>query len=109
MFESLLASFPTIGLVVVAILGGLWMFRIQLSDMQSKVISTYKEQNGQLEKELQACRREMRAMRLGFKQLGITIEIDDNEIVLIDEGKQVGRTRILTARIDEEEGSKEEA
>src|SRR5258706_14899131 len=109
MFESLLASFPTIGLMVVAILGGLWMFRQQLGEMQSKVIATYKEQNAQLEKELKACRREMKAMRLGFKQLGITIEIDDNEIILIDEGKKAERTRILTARINDDGTNKEEA
>lgn len=101
MLEGLFSSFPSIMLMIVAILGGLWMFRQQLSEMQSKVIATYKEQVAQLEKELKACRRELAAMRMGFKYLGVSIEVSGDDIVLTDE-QQPKRTHITTVPIPQE-------
>ena len=46
-------------------------------------------------------RREVAACRAALKHLGMEIEIDGNEVILIDEQKPK-RTRIMTVQIEEE-------
>lgn len=65
----------------------------QLGEIQERLIEAQ-------EKEIKRLRREVAAMRAALKHLGIEIEIDGNEVILIDEQKPK-RTRIMTVSIED--------
>jgi uncharacterized protein YneF (UPF0154 family) len=113
MINNLLSGLPIISIVftIAAVLGGLYVFRKsqtkQLSELQDKVIETLTTTVGALESEIKRLRREVTAMRVGFKHLGMSIEISGDEIVLTDE-QQPKRTRIRTVPIPKDEDTPEE-
>lgn len=106
--DNVLNGLPILSIVITlaAVLGGLYVFRKsqtkQLGELQERLINTYKTQNEVLEKELTALRREATAMRLGFKHLGISIEISGDDIILTDASEQPKRTHITTIHSDED-------
>ena len=104
--ENLLLSLPSIAITLSVIIGGLFVFRRayvkQLGELQERVIAAYKEQNESQEKELKRLRREITAMRMAFKQLGMEIEINGDTITLID-GHQAKRKRVIQISADEED------
>ena len=105
---SLVNGLPLLSIVfgIAVLLGGLWVFRRaytrDLSALQERLINTYKAQNEALETELRRLRRELAAMRLGFKHLGVTIEIEGNDIILTDEGKPKS-TRVTAVHMEDEQ------
>ena len=104
--ENLLLSLPSIVITLSVIVGGLFVFRRaavkQLGELQESVIGAYKEQSETQEKELVRLRREIKAMRAAFKQLGMEIEINGTSITLID-SHQAKRKRIIQIPADEED------
>src|SRR6266704_4695975 len=103
--ENLLLSLPSIVITLSVIIGGLFVFRRayvkQLGELQESVIAAYKEQNESQERELKRLRREITAMRMAFKQLGMEIEINGTTITIIN-GQQPKRKRIIQLPADEE-------
>lgn len=106
--ESVLTALPSIAITLAALVGGLFVFKRayvkQLGELQESVIASYKLLNEAQEKEIIRLRREIVAMRVAFKQLGVEIEIDGSTITIID-GQQQKRKRILQVPV--EEGEKE--
>jgi len=103
--ENLLLSLPSIVITLSVIIGGLFVFRRayvkQLGELQERVIAAYKEQDESQTKELKRLRREINAMRVAFKQLGMEIEINGTTITIIN-GQQPKRKRIIQLPADEE-------
>lgn len=106
--ETLLTSLPSIVITLAVIVGGLFVFRRayvkQLGELQERVIAAYKSENETQGKELSRLRREVAAMRVAFKQLGVEIEIDNDVITIVD-GQQPQRKRIIPVPALKEEES----
>lgn len=93
-------------IVILAFVGGYIAIRSSISktaqEIQERLINTLTIENEALQRELRRLRRELAAMRLGFKHLGVAIEIEGNDIILTDAGKPKS-TRVSTVHLDDDD------
>ncbi len=105
-------SLPAVILMLVGLLVGAVAYRRnntkQLREIQNQVIAVYQAQKAQLEDEIKRLRKENIAMRAAFKQLGVEIEINGDEVVLIQNDlPRPKRTRIMQVHAEQDETPKE--
>src|SRR5260221_13893749 len=110
--DFIVNSLPGVVLMFAATLIGAIAYRRnntnQLREIQNQVIETYKSQFEVQERQIAHLKQKNVPMRLAFKQLGMEIEIDGNEIVLIQNDlPKPKRTRIMQVRAEQDETTKE--